>query len=328
MASTRKSQLVLTCNAQAIKDVFEYLNKELERIKVRRDQLLKQYEGRMWTADAKREFKQLGDDIAAITSMQQKNEEEMRKYGEVMQDLAGSKLKDVKAAMREVSSALNKMTEKDPNRQKLIDDLAKLRNEIEIIGGKRRSLTDVTNDLKDLANVRLDHLKQDLDVVRAKYASLTGAQQQGSAGQSLRNTERKLAAQIAVNETGPTPTTSVKNMTAEQMQAERQRLSSAYSTVSQSIDPAHIQMAQQYLDRIHELNTAIEEAKNKRVDIGQVLSDPNASLEKLEAALKQAREDAGKIAISDENGIKQAADNIEQLEQKIAGVKAQLDGHQ
>ena len=229
--ATKKSQLVLTCNAQAIKDVFEYLNDKLAKIKLRRDALLRQYEGKMWTAEAKKEFKQLGDDIAAITSMQQKNEEEMRKYGQVMQDLSGSKLRDVKGAVREVSSALNKMTEKDPNRQKLIDDLAKLKNQISVIGGSRRSLSEVTADLKNLSNVRFDHLQQDLEAVRAKYAQLTTAQRQGSVGQSLKNSEQLLTAQMAVAQT-PVSATPVAKLNAQQLRAEQTALNSAMAATN------------------------------------------------------------------------------------------------
>ena len=88
--ASRKSELVLTCNATAIKDVMAYLNRQMQDLIKRRDELNAEGMHFGWTTDMRKEFKQLGDDIAAITSMQQKNTEEMRKYGEVMKDLSGS----------------------------------------------------------------------------------------------------------------------------------------------------------------------------------------------------------------------------------------------
>ena len=338
MASTRKSQLILTCNAQAIKDVFDYLNKELGRIKLRRDALLRQYEGRMWTADAKREFKQLGDDIAAITSMQQKNEESMRKYGQVMQDLAGSKLREVKSAVREVTSALNKMSEKDPNRQKLIDDLAKLKNQLSVIGGSRRSLTEVTNDLKDLSNVRFDHLQQDLEAVRAKYAQLTTAQRQGSIGASLKNSESLLMAQMAVAQT-PVSVTPVANLTAQQLRTEQSALNGAMAATNgiKGFEAYGAQAAARLKEVNEQLTILSEKEKQAAADARNLTKTQQASdvvlaiyrkqavsLEELDATYKTLEARANKFAGVNPAKAKAAQQQMAAVAAEIKRIKATM----
>lgn len=128
--ATRKSELVLTCNATALKDVMKFLNKEMDELIKKRDAL--NAKGvQNWTAQDKKNFKQWGDDIAAINSAMQKNREEMVKYGQVMKDLAGAKTKDLKRALGEVKRALDNMSARDPNRANLERDLKRIQNQID-----------------------------------------------------------------------------------------------------------------------------------------------------------------------------------------------------
>ena len=128
--ATKKSELVLTCNATAIKDVMNFLNQKLDELIRKRDQL--NAKGvQNWTAQDKKNFKQWGDDIAAINSAMQKNRDEMVKYAQVMKDLAGSKTKDLKRALGEVKRALDNMSSKDPRREQLVSDLRKIQAQIE-----------------------------------------------------------------------------------------------------------------------------------------------------------------------------------------------------
>lgn len=128
--ASKKSELVLTCNATALKDVMNFLNKQLDDLIRKRDQL--NAKGvQNWTAQDKRNFKQWGDDIAAINSAMQKNRDEMVKYGQVMKDLAGAKTKDLKRALGEVKRALDNMSARDPGRAQLEADLKKIQRQID-----------------------------------------------------------------------------------------------------------------------------------------------------------------------------------------------------
>ena len=128
--ASKKSELVLTCNATALKDVMKFLNKQMDDLIRKRDQL--NAKGvQNWTAQDKRNFKQWGDDIAAINSAMQKNRDEMVKYGQVMKDLAGTKTKDLKRALGEVKRALDNMSARDPGRAQLEADLKKIQRQID-----------------------------------------------------------------------------------------------------------------------------------------------------------------------------------------------------
>lgn len=128
--ASKKSELVLTCNATALKDVMNFLNKQLDDLIRKRDQL--NAKGvQNWTAQDKKNFKQWGDDIAAINSAMQKNRDEMVKYGQVMKDLAGAKTKDLKRALGEVKRALDNMSARDPGRAQLEADLKKIQRQID-----------------------------------------------------------------------------------------------------------------------------------------------------------------------------------------------------
>lgn len=128
--ASKKSELVLTCNATALKDVMNFLNKQLDDLIRKRDQL--NAKGvQNWTAQDKKNFKQWGDDIAAINSAMQRNRDEMVKYGQVMKDLAGAKTKDLKRALGEVKRALDNMSARDPNRANLERDLKRIQNQID-----------------------------------------------------------------------------------------------------------------------------------------------------------------------------------------------------
>ena len=128
--ATKKSEIVLTCNAAAVKDVMNFLNQKLDQLIRKRDQL--NAKGvQNWTAQDRKNFKQWGDDIAAINSAMQKNRDEMVKYTQVMKDLAGSKIKDLKRALGEVKRALDNMSARDPKRAQLEQDLRKIQKQID-----------------------------------------------------------------------------------------------------------------------------------------------------------------------------------------------------
>ena len=174
--AARKSELIITCNAKGVENVMNFLTERLKGIK-QLLQTLNEYGSKNgWTDDMIKDFKELTDEAAGIDSIMKKNTETMLKYGQVMQDLSNSKLRDVKKAPQEGRNALNRMSENDPKRQKLIDDLAKIGREMEIIGGKRRSLAEVGNDLKNLSNVKFGTLQRDLESVRKEYEQLSDAE--------------------------------------------------------------------------------------------------------------------------------------------------------
>ena len=128
----KKAEVIITCDASTVKRVLEGLDREMQRVNQRRQQLQqKQDQGIRLTKQEERELQQLVKYENALGDKQQKVTGEMKKYGEVMKDLAGSKTKDLKKALQEVKNALNNMSAKDPKREQLVKDLRKIQNQID-----------------------------------------------------------------------------------------------------------------------------------------------------------------------------------------------------
>ena len=229
MATSRKSELVLTCNATAIKDVMKFLNSEMDKLIKKRDALLAKGE-QNWSDKERSQFKKWGDDIAAITSMQQKNREEMVKFGQVMKDLANSKLRDLKKALNEGKNALNKMSENDPKRQKLINELDKIAKQIKAVQGSAMSMKEATRNLKDLGNVSFDRLKQGLDAINQR---LTATNLKAKDRTKLQGFAQQYQAEIANRQAQTVVTNrSVGSMNTQQLRAEQAALSQAVGAMS------------------------------------------------------------------------------------------------
>ena len=120
----KKAEVIITCDASTVKKVLEGLNNEMEKTNKRRQELqAKQQQGIKLTKQEERELVQLVKYENALNEKQQKVTGEMKKYGEVMKDLAGAKTKDLKRALNEVKRSLENMSAKDANREKLVADL-------------------------------------------------------------------------------------------------------------------------------------------------------------------------------------------------------------
>jgi len=129
--AARKSELIITCNAKGVENVMRILDERLKGIKQQLQTLNNYGSKHGWTDDMKKDFKELTEEAAGIDTIMKRNQQTMRKYGEVMKDLAGSKTKDLKKALREVKQQLENMSGNDPNRQKLVNDLKKIQAQID-----------------------------------------------------------------------------------------------------------------------------------------------------------------------------------------------------
>ena len=129
----RKAEVIITCDATTVKKVLEGINNEIAKTNQRRQELQqKQRQGIRLTKEEEKELQQLVKYENALAERQQKVSGEMRKFGEVMKDLSGAKLKDLKRALNEGKQALNNMAGNDPNRKKLVADLQRIQKQIEI----------------------------------------------------------------------------------------------------------------------------------------------------------------------------------------------------
>lgn len=130
--AARKAEVIITCDATTVKQVLEGLNNEMKKVNQRRQELQqKQQQGIRLTKSEENELQKLVKYENALAEKQQKTSGEMRKFGEVMKDLSGSKLKDLKRALNEGKRALDNLSANDPNRGRLVTDLKRIQAQIE-----------------------------------------------------------------------------------------------------------------------------------------------------------------------------------------------------
>ena len=129
--ATRQSELIITCNAKGVQSVMNILDQRLQAIKKRMQEINDIGEKGGMNKALEKEFKQLQKEATGINNMTIKAKDSMKKYSEVIKDLSGAKLKDLKKALQEGKAALNNMSARDPGRQKLIDDLRKIQAQID-----------------------------------------------------------------------------------------------------------------------------------------------------------------------------------------------------
>lgn len=128
----KKKEVIITCNATNVKAVIEGLERGMAALAKEEEKLLNVIKQRGYAEDdEKKRLKELEKAMDAMRTNIQKNREEQKKLGEVMKDLAGAKLKDLKKALQEGKAALNNMSARDPKRVQLVNDLKRIQAQIE-----------------------------------------------------------------------------------------------------------------------------------------------------------------------------------------------------
>ena len=143
-----KKEVIITCNATNVKAVIEGLERGMAALAKEEENLLNVIKQRGFAEnDEKKRLKELEKAMDAMRTNIQKNREEQKKLGEVMKDLAGAKLKDLKKALQEGKTALNNMSERDPKRKQLVDDLKRIQAQIDKNTGATNKLNQANKGL-------------------------------------------------------------------------------------------------------------------------------------------------------------------------------------
>lgn len=128
----KKKEVIITCNATNVKAVIEGLERGMAALAREEENLLNVIKQRGYAEnDEKKRLKELERAMDAMRTNIQKNRDEQKKLGEVLKDLSGAKLKDLKKALQEGKAALNNMSERDPKRKQLVDDLKRIQRQID-----------------------------------------------------------------------------------------------------------------------------------------------------------------------------------------------------
>ena len=138
----KKKEVVITCNATNVKAVIEGLERGMAALAKEEEKLLNTIKQRGYAEnDEKKRLKELEKAMDAMRTNVQKNKDEQKKLAEVMKDLSGAKLKDLKKALQEGKAALNNMSERDPKRKQLVDDLKRIEAQINKNTGATNKMT-------------------------------------------------------------------------------------------------------------------------------------------------------------------------------------------
>ena len=128
----KKKEVVITCNATNVKAVIEGLERGMAALAKEEERLLGVIKQRGYAEnDEKKRLKELEKAMDAMRTSIARGKDEMKKYEEVMKDLAGAKTKELKKAMQECKRALDNMSARDPKRKQLVNDMKKIQAQID-----------------------------------------------------------------------------------------------------------------------------------------------------------------------------------------------------
>lgn len=175
MATQRLAKVVITANASTAKKVLEEI-----------DALVQKY-----TADIQKmtaagqantaECKQAERTLKALSQVQRDNIEDTKRLGEVVQDLANTKLRDLRRAMGSGKSALAGLTGSDADlkrAEQIRSEMKQVGDQMRLIEGQYVKIADGLKNVKNQSDQWLDKaIKQQRDLVGSLQKSDAGYQQ-------------------------------------------------------------------------------------------------------------------------------------------------------
>lgn len=223
MASkAQKAQVIITANASVAKRVMEELQKSAEAAKMRMIELAAAGE------QNSKAYKKAEAEFQAFNSAMRENVKDSVRVDQVMKQLSKTANVDLKRALAAATRELNKMSEGSPKRQKLIDDINRLKAQINGNSGLTMSFKQAQTQLKNLDNVSMEKLKQGLAAIKSQ---LDNPNIGNKWRRSLEQMQQQYQAAMAVR-TAPTGAMPVAKMNAQQLGAERTALMSAIAATS------------------------------------------------------------------------------------------------
>ena len=198
MATQRLAKVVITANASTAKKVLEEI-----------DALVQKY-----TADIQKmtaagqantaECKQAERTLKALSQVQRDNIEDTKRLGEVVQDLANTKLRDLRRAMGSGKSALAGLTGSDADlkrAEQIRNEMKQVGDEIRLIEGQYVKIADGLKNVKNQSDQWLDKaIKQQRDLVGSLQKSDASYQQTLATLKQLEAEEDRRKGKMSVTE--------------------------------------------------------------------------------------------------------------------------------
>lgn len=274
MATQRLAKVVITANASTAKKVLEEI-----------DALVQKY-----TADIQKmtaagqantaECKQAERTLKALSQVQRDNIEDTKRLGEVVQDLANTKLRDLRRAMGSGKSALAGLTGSDADlkrAEQIRSEMKQVGDQMRLIEGQYVKIADGLKNVKNQSDQWLDKaIKQQRDLVGSLEKSDASYQQNLATLKQLEAEEDRRKGKMGIVEARQTVTS--QNASASDLRRAKTTLTEARDNTP----TANTGDIAQYNKELQEIEKRLEAVSGKTQkasmswkQMKQVLAEPN-----------------------------------------------------
>ena len=274
MATQRLAKVVITANASTAKKVLEEIDALVQ--KYTEDIQKMTAAGQANTAECKK----AESTLKALSQVQRDNIEDTKRLGEVVQDLANTKLRDLRRAMGSGKSALAKLTGSDEDLRKaeqIRSEMKQVGDQIRLIEGQYVKIAEGLKNVKNQSDQWLDKaIKQQRDLVGSLQKSDASYQQNLSTLKQLEAEEDRRKGKMSVTEARQA--VSNGNASASDLRRAKATLTEARDNTptGNSADIARYNSDLQEIEkRLEAVSGKAQKATMSWKEMRQVLSAPN-----------------------------------------------------
>ena len=292
MATQKLAKVVITANASTAKKVLEEIDALVQ--KYTEDIQKMTAAGQANTAECKK----AESTLKALSQVQRDNIEDTKRLGEVVQDLANTKLRDLRRAMGSGKSALSKLTGSDDDLKRAEQIRAEMKlvgDEIRLIEGQYVNIAEGQKNVSNQSDQWLDKaLKQQRDLVGSLQKSDASYQQNLATLKQLEAEEDRRKGKMGKQEAISTASNQSANA------SDLRRAKSTITEVRDMTDSRNVSEIEQYNKALQEIDKRLNSISGQYVDIQKGIGNvSNQSDQWLDKAIKQQRDLVGSLQKSD-----------------------------
>ncbi len=320
MATQRLAKVVITANASTAKKVLEEIDALVQ--KYTEDIQKMTAAGQANTAECKK----AESTLKALSQVQRDNIEDTKRLGEVVQDLANTKLRDLRRAMGSGKSALAKLTGSDADlkrAEKIRSEMKQVGDQMRLIEGQYVKIADGLKNVKNQSDQWLDKaLKQQRDLVGSLQKSDAEYQKNLSILKQLEAEEDRRRGKMSKNDAMATVSNKYANA------SELRRAKTTITEVRDKTDSHKVDEIDKYNKALQEIDKRLASISGQFIDIQKGIGNvSNQSDQWLDKAIKQQRELVGSLQKSDAS-YQQNLDTLKQLEAEEDRRKGKMNEHE
>ena len=274
MATQRLAKVVITANASTAKKVLEEIDALVQKYTADIQKMTAA--GQANTAECKR----AESTLKALSQVQRDNIEDTKRLGEVVQDLANTKLRDLRRAMGSGKSALAGLTGSDADLKKaeqIRSEMKQVGDQMRLIEGQYVKIADGLKNVKNQSDQWLDKaIKQQRDLVGSLQKSDASYQQNLATLKQLEAEEDRRKGKMSITEARQT--VSSGNASASDLRRAKSTLIEARDNTptGNSADIAKYNSELQEIEkRLDSVSGKAQKATMSWKEMRQVLSAPN-----------------------------------------------------